>query len=148
MNKWKKAISVGMSATLVASLLTFIAASSALAAVTVMSAGNVPVGGTSANTATFTFTEQSVTSIVTNATGSFIVTLARPAGVTFVGTPSLPESTGSLGATASIAGSVLTVNIAGSDTANVESIIVGGLKLTAAPNRHWRRYGDHGRLRR
>lgn len=135
MNRFKKAISVGMSATLLASLFTVIAAGTASAATTVGSVGNVPVGGTSANTATFTFSEQAIASIATNAAGSFTVTIAPFAAggaVTFSGTPSVAGSTGSLGASASVAGSVLTVNIAGSDTANQETIIVSGLKISAA----------------
>jgi hypothetical protein len=124
-----------MSAALVASLLTFIAASSVSASVAVVSAGNVPVNGTSANAATFTFTEQAAASLA-NASGSFTVTIAPAApgagSVTFSGTPSVTGSTGSLGASASVAGSVLTISIAGSDIANVESIIISGLKIHAA----------------
>ena len=135
MNKWKKAISVGMSATLLASLFTVIAASSALAAVTVTSAGNVPIGGTSANPTTWVFTESSVTGIPTNGPGSFTVTIAPAApglgAVTFSGTP-VVSAPGSLGATATATGSVLTVSWTNSDLANIESITVTGLKIAAA----------------
>ena len=136
MSKWKKAISAALTATMLASLFTVIAASTAFAAITVTSAGNVPIGGTSASTTTLTFCEQAAASIATNTAGSFTVTIAPAApaagSVTFSGTPSTVGSTGSLGATASIAGSVLTVNIAGSDTVNVECIVVSGLKISAA----------------
>jgi hypothetical protein len=131
----KKAISAATSAALLASLLATAVAPSAFAAITVGSAGNVPVGGTSANNVSFTFTEQAIASLA-NASGSFTVTIAPAApslgAVTFTGTPSTAGSTGSLGATASIAGSILTVKIAGSDTANIESIFVTGLKIKAA----------------
>ena len=140
MNLAKKALSLGTSAALVASLLATVVAPSAFAAITVGSAGNVPVGGTSANPVSFAFTEQSAAAITTNAAGSFTVTIAPTGGTTatsfvsFVGTPitTSPASTGSLGATASIAGNVLTVNIAGSDTANIETIFVSGLKISAS----------------
>jgi hypothetical protein len=132
----KKAIGAGTSAALIASLLATAVAPSAFAAITVGSAGNVPVGGTSANNVSFTFTEQSIAAIPTNTAGSFTVTIAPASGpatnLSFVGTPSTAGSTGSLGASASIAGNVLTVNIAGSDTLNVESIFITGLKISAA----------------
>ena len=135
MNIKKKALGIGMSAGLIASLLATAVAPAALAAVTIGSVGNVPVGGTSATSGTFTFSEQAIASIPTNTAGSFTVTIAPAApglgSVSFVGTPSTALSTGSLGATASIAGSVMTVNIAGSDTANVESVIVTGLSISA-----------------
>ncbi len=133
----KKALGIGMSAGLIASLFATAVAPSVLAAITVGSAGNVPVGGTSALPVSFTFTEQAVNSIPTNTAGSFTVTIAPAApgagSVSFVGIPSTAGSTGSLGASASIAGNVLTVNIAGSDTVNIESIFISGLKISAAP---------------
>jgi hypothetical protein len=147
----KKAISAATSAALLASLLATAVAPSAFAATTVGSAGNVPVGGTSANNVSFTFTEQAINSIATNASGSFTVTICDNAGVTveatpnlspvctapgrvtFSGTPSVVGSTGSLGASASlIAPNVLQVSIGGSDTANIESIFISGLKITAS----------------
>jgi hypothetical protein len=132
----KKVIGAGTSAALIASLLATAVAPSAFAAITVGSAGNVPVGGTSANNVSFTFTEQAIASIASSTAGSFTVTIAPASGpatnLSFVGTPSTVGSTGSLGATASIAGNVLTVSIAGSDTLHVESIFVSGLKISAA----------------
>ena len=130
MNLAKKALSIGTSAALVASLLATVVAPSAFGAVTVGSAGNVPVGGTSANNVSFTFQEQTATSL-TNAPGNFTVVLG-PTGVTFSGTPSVATSSGSLGASASVAGNTLSVSFTGSDTANIESIIITGLKLSAA----------------
>ena len=62
MNLTKKVASVGISASLLASLFATALAPAALGAVTVNPAGLVPRGGTSANTVTFTFTEQAITS--------------------------------------------------------------------------------------
>ncbi|MHB8672397.1 MAG: beta strand repeat-containing protein [Candidatus Limnocylindrales bacterium] len=123
-----------MSAGLIASLFATAVAPSVLAAITVGSAGNVPVGGTSAANVSFTFTEQAANSLSNNP-GSFTVTILDSASnptVSFVGTPSTAGSTGSLGASASIAGNKLTVSIAGSDTANIESIFISGLKISAS----------------
>jgi hypothetical protein len=134
LNIKKKALGIGMSAGLIASLLATAVAPAALAAITVGSAGNVPVGGTSATPATFTFTENLATSL-TNAAGSFTVQILDSASaptVSFSGTPSAALSTGSLGASATIAGNLLTVSIAGSDVANVESIIITGLSISAS----------------
>ncbi len=131
----KKALSIGMSAGLIASLFATAVAPTALAAITVGNAGNVPLGGTSAANVSFTFTEQTIASLSNNP-GSFTVTIlpALPgvSGLSFVGTPSTVGSTGSLGASASIAGNVLTVSIAGSDINNIETIVVSGLKISAA----------------
>ena len=66
LNLMKKAISAATSAALLASLLATAVAPSAFAAITIGSAGNVPVGGTSANAATFTFTEQSAAALRRN----------------------------------------------------------------------------------
>ena len=135
MNRFKKAISVGMSATLLASLFTVIAASSAIGAVTVTSAGNVPQNGTSAGPATFVLTEQAIASLVGNAPGSVSITIAPAAPgvgtVTFSGTP-VVSAPGSLGASASVIGSVLTVAWTNTDVLNIESITITGLKIDAS----------------
>ena len=134
LNKWKKAISVGMSASLLASLFTVIAASTALAGVTVTSAGNVPRGGTSATTASFVFTESSA-ACIPDAAAQFTVTIAPAAPgagtVTFSGTP-VVSAPGSLGVAVDVTGSVITVDIDASDTANVESISISGLSIKAS----------------
>jgi hypothetical protein len=150
LNLAKKALSLGTSAALVASLLATVAAPAAFASVPIVgNAGNVPVGGTSAANVSFTFTEQTATSIATNASGSFTVTIcdatlpvtvppaacSNPGGVSFSGTPSVVGSTGSLGASASlIAPNVLKVSISGSDTSSqgIESIFISGLKISAS----------------
>lgn len=120
-----------MSASLLASLFTVIAASSALASTAVTSAGTVPRGGTSAGTATFTFTENSATAFAGG--GTLIVTIldsAAGATVTFGGTP-VVTAPGSLGASASVAGNVLTITTTGADATNVEQVTVSGLTISA-----------------
>jgi hypothetical protein len=139
LNKWKKAISVGMSASLLASLFTMIAASSAMAAVTVTSAGNVPLDGTSTGTATFVFTEQAIDSLAAGA-GSLTVEIGDSNDlvnnttaneVQWSGTP-VVSGPGSLGTkTATIAGDTLTVTWTNSDILNVESLTVTGLTIDA-----------------
>ncbi len=138
MNLMKKAISAATSAALLASLLATAVAPSAFAAITVGSAGNVPVGGTSANNVSFTV-HRAGDRLASDERrrlvhGHDLLRLGRrrTGTVSFSGTPSTAGSTGSLGASASIAGNVLTVNIAGSDTNNIETINVTGLKISAA----------------
>jgi hypothetical protein len=131
LTKWKKAISAGMTATLLASLFTFVAASTVLGAVTVGSAGNVPRAGTSTGTVTLTFTESGAACLANPlpASPDLTVTIDQ-AGVTFGGTPSV-NAPGSLGATASASGGVLTINLTGSDPINVETLVISGLTLSA-----------------
>ena len=148
MNKWKKAISVGMSATLLASLFTVIAASSVLAATSVAGVGNVGRGATSTNAATFTFSEESVNCIrsalggagAPNAPVDLFVQIAPKAPglgtVQFVGTPTL-VAPGSLGAVASLQGTLgvndtLRIRINGGDEFNKQQITVTGLKIKAS----------------
>jgi len=147
LNLTKKVASVGISATLLASLFATALAPTAFGAVSVNPAGLVPVGGTSTGTVTFTFTEASAAAF-TNAAGCFdvwigdsgetaplLTDVALPLGghLSFSGTPSVAGSPGSLGASASIigAGNVLQVCIGASDIFNVEPIIVSGLKISA-----------------
>lgn len=134
MNKFKKVISVGMSATLLASLFTVIAAGSAMASITGTGAGSVAQGSTSAGTASYLFTENSIAALP-NAAGSMTITItpaAPGAGtVEWVGPP-VVTAPGSLGASASIAGNVLTISVAASDPANVETISITGLKVKAS----------------
>jgi hypothetical protein len=134
LNKFKKAISVGMSAALLASLMATIAAPIASASITGTSAGNVAQGSTSVGTASYLFTENSIAALP-NAAGSMTVTITPAAPgvgtVTWSGTP-VVSAPGSLGATASVAGNVLTINVAASDPLNVETISISGLKVTAS----------------
>jgi hypothetical protein len=106
----------------------------ALASVTVAGVGTIHRGGSSAATLSLSFTEASIASIG-RGPGSFEVTLTDSAGtggeVSFLGTPSTAKSPGSLGASATASGNVLTVSIVDSDTVNIEPIIVTGLGIAA-----------------
>jgi len=131
---WKKAVSVGTSAALLASLLVTAAAPAALASIAQTSAGNVAQGTTSAGTATFLFTENSAAALTT--TGTMTVTILDSASnptVTWAGTP-VVSAPGSLGASASLLGNQLIIKINGYDNANVETISITGLKVKAASN--------------
>ncbi len=137
MSLWKKAVSVGTSAALLASLLVTVAAPAALASVSLTGAGVVAQGTTSAGTATILFTENSASAL--GATGYLYVDIAPAAPgagtVSWAGTPviSAPDS---LGASVSISGSVtgnrLSIRILGYDNANVETISITGLKVKAS----------------
>ena len=111
------------------------AAPPAIASVTVAGVGTIPRGGSSGTMLTLSFNEASVAAIG-RGPGSFDVTLKDSAGstttVTFTGTPSTAKSPGSLGASASVSGNVLTVRILDSDTVNIEPIIVTGLGIAAS----------------
>jgi hypothetical protein len=112
----------------------------AVSARTVVGVGRVPPGTASATTLELTFVETGIDAIA-DGPGSFTVTVTDQAGggttVRFVGTPSV-AGPGSLGATAQlVAPNVLEIQIAGSDTLNIEPITVSGLGIgataTAAP---------------
>ncbi len=130
----KKAISVGLSAALLASLAATVVAPAAFASTAVTSAGTIPLGGTSTTAATFTFTENAASSFPSGG-GTLIVTLTDSAGgstVHFTGTPTL-TAPGSLGASITVdsSGNFFTINASASDTSNIEQITVGGLKISA-----------------
>ena len=130
----KKAISVGLSAALLASLAATVVAPAAFASTAVTSVGTIPLGGTSSTAATFTFTENAAGSFPSGG-GTLIVTLTDSAGgstVHFTGTPTL-TAPGSLGASITVdsSGNFFTINASASDTSNVEQITVGGLKISA-----------------
>jgi hypothetical protein len=107
----------------------------AFASVTVTGIGTLGRGRSSAATLTLSFNEASVAAIA-RGPGSFEVTLSDSAGsgaeVSFLGTPSTAKSPGSLGASATVSGGVLTVRIRDSDTLNIEPIIVTGLGIAAS----------------
>lgn len=140
MNIKKKGASIAFTATLLASLLATVAAPLASAAVSVTSAGTVPRGSTSANPATFTFTENSAACFqdasdappAPLAGGELIVTIDDGTGddVQFVGPVSV-SAPGSLGATAALTSSggpnandQITINFADSSDFNVEQVSV------------------------
>jgi hypothetical protein len=133
-NVTKKAASVGLALSIVATLCATIAAPAALASTAVTSAGTVPVGGTSAGTASFTFTENGPGGFPASG-GTLIVTIKDSVSnstVHFTGTPTI-VAPGSLGATVAItgAGSSFTVTAVASDTATPEIITVSGLRISA-----------------
>jgi hypothetical protein len=105
-----------------------------MASITGTGAGSVAQGSTSAGTASYLFTENSIAALP-NAAGSMTITIvpaAPGAGtVEWVG-PVTVVAPGSLGASASIAGNVLTISVAGSDPANVETISISGLHVKAS----------------
>jgi hypothetical protein len=103
--------------------------------VTVAGVGTIRRGGSSAATLRLSFDEASVAAIA-RGPGSFDMTIADNAGsgttVSFLGTPSTAKSPGSLGASATVTGNVLTVDILDSDPLNVEPIIVTGLAIATS----------------
>jgi len=135
--KFRKAISAGLTATLLASLFTVIAASTALATVTVGSAGSFARGTTSTGTVTLTFTENTAGCLAVAgvaAADDLIVTVADSAAadtIDFVG-PVTVTAPGSLGASAAVnASGNLVIQLTGTDGANVEQLIISGVKLSA-----------------
>ncbi len=130
----RKAASLGLAATLLATLGAAIAAAPALASTSVTSAGSMSPGTTSVGTASFTLTENSVNGFP-NASGTVTVTITDSASastVHFSGTPVL-SAPGSLGATVALgpAGTSFTVTTRGADNLNIEPITVSGLRISA-----------------
>jgi hypothetical protein len=130
---WKKAVSVVTSAALLASLLVTAAAPAALAAITQTSAGNVAQGTTSAGTATFLFTENTVNALQNTGTMTVTIDDAAPGtgSVAWAGTP-VVSAPASLGASATIVGADLIISITGFDNANIETISITGLRVWAS----------------
>ena len=133
-NQTRRAVSFGLAATLLAALVTVMGAIPALASTSVTSAGNVLPGSSSAGTASFTLTENSVSGFP-NASGTLVVTItdsANASTVHFSGTPVL-SAPGSLGATVALgpAGTSFVVTTSGADNANIEPITVSGLRISA-----------------
>ena len=133
-NQTGRAVRFGLVATLLGALVTVIAAGPALASTSVTSAGNILPGGSSAGTASFTLTENSVSGFA-NTSGTLVVTItdsANASTVHFSGTPIL-SAPGSLGATATLspAGTSFVVTTDGADNANIEPITVSGLRISA-----------------
>lgn len=119
-----------MTATLLASLFTVIAASTALAAVSVTGTQTVPRGGTSTGSPTFTFTENSANCFPNaGANPALVYTITTP-GVTFTGTPVITRPD-SLGASVTFTSTSFSIKTLGQDPANVEQMTVTGLKLKA-----------------
>ncbi|MGE5156152.1 MAG: hypothetical protein ACM3JP_01495 [Betaproteobacteria bacterium] len=139
MNKWKKAISVGMSAALVASLFSTIAAGTVLAAATdygftVTGAGNIPTTGTSGAVSIAVTEGQATGWDAAGNTLTFTMTDSSGAGdptIDWAGTPAISGAPGSLtGITVSKSLNVLTVSFTASNTAQIENFTISGMKIT------------------
>ena len=133
-NTTRRAVRLGLAGTLLATLGVAIVAVPALASTSVTSAGSMLPGSTSAGTASFTLTENSVNGFP-NASGTLIVTITDSASastVHFSGTPVL-SAPGSLGASVALgpAGTSFMVTTMGADNGNIEPITVSGLRISA-----------------
>ena len=132
-NRTRRAASLGLAATLLATFGSAIAPIPVAASTSVTSAGSVLPGGISTGAASFTLTENAINAFP-NASGTLTVTIvdsASAATVHFSGTPTL-SAPGSLGATVALssAGS-FTVTTAAADNNNIEPITVSGLCISA-----------------
>lgn len=143
MNIAKKVGSIGLSATLLASLFATAVAPSVLGASTVTSFGSVvqPFGTSTSTSAPFavTFTEQKLTSFGNSSAGSLTLAVtdkngANAANITLGGTL-VVTAPGYAGVSASVAGNTLTITSTGPfDLTLLESITVSGItvKITSA----------------
>jgi hypothetical protein len=127
-------MSLGLTAMLLATFSAAIAAVPALASTSVTSAGSVLPGSTSAGTAAFTLTENSVNGFPI-AGGTLTVAISDSAGaptVHFSGAPIL-SAPGSLRATVALgsSGTSFIVTTGGADNLNIEPITVSGLRISA-----------------
>lgn len=137
LTSWRKAISAGVTATLLASLFAFVAAPAVSAAVSVTSAGSVARGSTTTGAGfSIVLTENTAACLVAATVAGaddLRVTLtdsaASAATVDFTGTPSI-TAPGSLGASAAVSGGDLVIQLTGTDTTNVEQITVSGLQVS------------------
>lgn len=132
MNRFKKAFSVGMSAALLATLFATTVAPAVLAApvASVTSAGSVPREGTSAGTASFSFTEDGIADWDNGTLTVTILDNADNPTVHFVGAGTL-TAPDSLGASLSVGDNSFTVTITDGDDLNQELFSVTGLKIEA-----------------
>ena len=138
----KKAISVGVSAALLASLVAVVVApATALASTAVTSAGTIPVGGTSTTPATFTFCENSGGNWAAGGTISVTLTDANKLPtLTFTNAtggaaaPTIPLNPGGLGGVTivSVIGGVVTANVPKDDGVNALCFSIGNLYITAS----------------
>lgn len=134
-----KATAVGLSATLLASLVATIAAPAAFAGTSsVTSAGSVPRAGTSANAATFTFAETSAAewTATSGSPQTLTVTISDANDlnrVHFSGTGVL-QAPDSLAASLSVSDHAFTITINGNDPLRIEQMSVTGLKISADDN--------------
>jgi hypothetical protein len=131
-NLLRRVVGVGASAALLGSLVATIAAPGALASTSVVSAGSIPVGRTSAGTATFYFMENSRTAFPSSG-GTLTVTVLDFAGANTLtlggGTLSAP---GSLVSSLSVSSNTFTVTTTNADPFNIETITVSGITISAS----------------
>jgi hypothetical protein len=127
----RRLVTVVASAALITSLLVFVAAPTAHAWTSVIPVGNIPVGGTSTGTATFTFTENSFAAFT--GPGSLMVTvLDYSGGDTMTLSGGTVIGTGSLAPSLSMGSHTFTVTTFSSDPANVEQFTVSGIAISAS----------------
>jgi len=131
-NLLRRAAAVGASVALLGSLVATTAAPLACASTSVVSAGSIPVGGTSTGTATFYFEENTRTAFPSSG-GTLTVTVLDYAGNTTLtvggGTLSAP---GSLGSRLVVSGNTITVTTTSADFNNIESMRVSGITISAS----------------
>jgi hypothetical protein len=118
------------------------AAGTALGATALVSAGAVPIGGTSALPATFTFTENrvggfpsfggTITVTILDANDAPTLTFTDATGGTAV--PTLDPSTTLQGASVLASGNTFTVTTTAADSGVVQAITVGNLYITSSAN--------------
>ncbi len=134
MNRWRKAISVGLTTALVGSLLATAGAPAALAALGSTFAGNITPGGASSAAFTLSFAEDSVNDF---GDGSFTVAVLSSAGadahITWdtSSVPSVTRNLGVGGATVGFSSDTLVVSVTGTDVSKIDAFTVGNLKVKA-----------------
>ncbi len=136
MNRFRKAISVGVTATLLASLMATVAAPAAFAALTSTTGGTIVPGGSSSAAFTLTAAEDTVTDF---SNGSFTVAVYDSVGddtATDVNwdtssVPSVTVNAGVGGATAGFVDDTLVVTVTGTDVTKIDSFTIGNLRVLA-----------------
>jgi hypothetical protein len=132
LNKYRKAISTGLTATMLASLLATVAATSAFAALGSSGGGTIVPGGAASAAFCLTVAEDSVTDF---ANGTFEVAVLDNAAVDaniFWVTSSVPAVTvtaGVGGATAGFVADELVITVSGTDVTKIDSFSICNLKV-------------------
>ncbi len=137
MNRFRKAISVGVTATLLASLMATVAAPAAFAAVSTSGGGTITPGGAASPAGTLTFAEDGPDPTWNNFdNGSFDVEVQDSAGGAFVtwdtgSVPTVTRNSGVGSATAAFVGGELRITLADVDDTKLDSFTIGNLKVEA-----------------
>jgi len=135
LNRFRKATSVGMTASLLASLFTFIAAGTAMAALGSSGGGTIVPGGAASAAFCLTVGEDSAAAADQFVNGNFTVAVQDNAGVdanVFWVPSSVPAVTvvaGVGGATVGFVGDTLSVTLTGTDTTKIDSFSICNLKV-------------------